>query len=63
MTDEKTPDPLVAGVRSAAIHLGKAGFEVAAAFGSVVRGLTTKIRPHDDDDDDREGGAQRVEVE
>jgi hypothetical protein len=61
--DSKTPDPLLAGVKSAVVHLGKAGFEVAAAFGSVVTGVTQKVRPHVDDDDDSDGGAQRVEVE
>jgi hypothetical protein len=62
MTDDKTPDPLLAGVKGAVVHLGKAGFEVAAAFGSVITGVSRKIRPHDDDGDD-EGGVQRVEVE
>ena len=63
MTEEKFPDPLVAGLKSAVVHLGKAGFEVVAAFGSVVTGVTRKIRPHDGNDDDNAGGAQRVEVE
>jgi hypothetical protein len=45
------------------VHLGKAGFEVAAAFGSVVTGVTQKIRPHADDGDESHDGAQRVEVE
>ena len=61
MTQDKDPDPLVAGIKSAVVHLGKAGFEVAAALGSVVTGVTRKVRPHVDDDG--EGGAQRVEVE
>lgn len=60
--DDNTPDPLVAGVKGALVHLGKAGFEVAAAVGSVVTGVTRKVRPHVDDDD-TDGGAQRVEVE
>jgi hypothetical protein len=63
MTEDKSPDPLVAGARSAVVHLGKAGFEVAAAFGSLVTGVTRKIRPQGDQDDDGDGGAQRVEVE
>jgi hypothetical protein len=62
MTDDKTPDPLVAGAKNAIVHLGKAGFEVVAAFGSVVTGVTQKVRPRTDDDDSN-GGAQRVEVE
>jgi len=60
--EDKSPDPLVAGVKSAVVHLGKAGFEVAAAFGSLITGVTHKVRPHADDGDD-EGGAQHVEVE
>jgi len=62
MTDDRTPDPLVAGVKGAFVHLGKAGFEVVAAIGSVVTGVTRKVRPHDEPDD-TEGGTQRVEVE
>ncbi len=63
MTDDRTPDPLIAGVKSAVVHLGKAGFEVVAAIGSVVGGVTRKIRPPGDQDDDGRGGPQRVEVE
>ena len=63
MTEGKDADPLVAGVKSAALHIGKAGFEVAAAFGSIITGVTRKIRPDDGRDDDTDGGAQRVEVE
>lgn len=63
MTEDKGPDPLIAGVKSAALHLGKAGFEVAAAFGSIITGVTHKIRPDDGHEDDVDGGAQRVEVE
>lgn len=63
MTDQETTDPLVAGVKSAAFHLGKAGFEVAAAFGSIITGVTRKIRPDDHTEDESDGGAQRVEVE
>jgi hypothetical protein len=62
-TQDRTPDPLVAGVKGAVVHLGKAGFEVAAAFGSVITGVTRKLRPQDDHGDDGESGAQRVEVE
>lgn len=62
-TEDKSPDPLIAGAKRAAVHLGKAGFEVAAAFGSIVTGVTRKIRPPTDDEDDGEGGAQHVEVE
>jgi hypothetical protein len=62
-TEDTSPDPLIAGVKSAVVHLGKAGFEVAAAFGSIVTGVTRKVRPHTDDGGDGEGGAQHVEVE
>ena len=63
VADNTTPDPLVAGVKGAVVHLGKAGFEVAAACGSLITGVTHKVRPQTDDDGDNEGGAQRVEVE
>lgn len=62
-TQDKSPDPLIAGVKSAVVHFGKAGFEVAAAFGSLITGVTHKVRPHRDEGDDDEGGAQHVEVE
>ena len=61
--ENTTTDPLVAGVKGAVVHLGKAGFEVAAAFGSLITGVTHRVRPQADDDDDTEGGVQRVEVE
>jgi hypothetical protein len=55
------PDPLVASIRKAAVHLGKAGFEVIAAIGVVSKGVMAKVRP--DEPDDPESGPQRVRVD
>lgn len=57
---EDTTDPLVSGVKSAAIHLVKAGFEIFAAFGAVASGVSRKVRPSDPDD---ERGPERVPVD
>jgi hypothetical protein len=58
---EQQPDPLVRGIRSAALHLGKAGFEVFAALGAVATGITQKVRPDDSKDTDR--GPEHVPVD
>lgn len=60
MTDERT-DPLVSGVKSAALHLGKAGFEIIAALGAVASGISAKVRPADPDENER--GPERVPVD
>lgn len=60
MTDEQT-DPLVSGVKSAALHLGKAGFEIIAALGAVASGISAKVRPGDPDENER--GPERVPVD
>lgn len=66
MTEEhdqdKTVDPLVAGVKRAAVHLTKAGFEVFAAFGELSKGVVAKVRPPDDQPD-ASTGPQRVPVD
>ncbi len=67
MTDEVTdtpsgPDPLITGAKRAAIHLGKAGFEVFAAMSAISKGIVDKVRPPDGD---QEGGtgAQHIPVD
>ncbi|MCZ7532920.1 MAG: hypothetical protein M5U23_05885 [Acidimicrobiia bacterium] len=67
MTDEAKegpsgPDPLVTGARRAAIHLGKAGFEVFAALSAMSRGIVEKVRPPDGDDEDGTG-PQHIRVD
>ena len=56
MTDEASdsptgPDPLVVGAKRAAIHLGKAGFEVFAAVSAISKGVVEKVRPPDGDEE------------
>ncbi len=60
MTDGNDKDPLVAGLRSAVVHLSKAGFEVLAAVGDVVGGVRERMTGSDDDPDD--GGSTREHV-
>jgi hypothetical protein len=57
-----TPDPLVVAVKRAAVHLGKAGFELAAAVGALSSGVSRKIRPQDSDDESGTG-PHRVTVD
>lgn len=61
MTDEQ-PDPLVSGVKSAAVHLGKAGFEIVAALGAVASGISRKVRPNDGSQG-TDRGPERVPVD
>jgi len=67
MTDERTdmpsgPDPLITGAKKAALHLGKAGFEVFAALNAISRGVIDKVRPPDGDNDDGTG-PQHIRVD
>ncbi len=60
MTEEATdtpsgPDPLITGAKRAAIHLGKAGFEVFAALSAISKGVVEKVRPPDGDEEDGTG--------
>lgn len=61
--DPTTTDPLVAGVKRAAVHLTKAGFEVVAAVGALSKGVVAKVRPPEDGDDSTGSGPQRVTVD
>ena len=54
MTDQQQ-DPLVTGVKSAVVHLGKAGFEIVAALGAVASGISKKVRPSDESTDGDRG--------
>jgi len=60
--DEQAPDPLVVGVKRAAVHLGKAGFEVVAALGALGKGVRDKVKPEDGDAAPA-GGPQHVPVD
>jgi hypothetical protein len=62
MTDDK-PDPLVSGIKSAAVHVGKAGFELLAAAGAIASAISQKVRSDDDLDGDGDGGRERVDVD
>lgn len=59
---EPDQDPIVTGLKSAVVHLGKAGFELAAAAGAIVKGVTEKVRPPADDDDGPPG-RERIPVD
>lgn len=59
---DETPDPLMIGVKRAAVHLGKAGFEVAAAIGALSTGISRKVRPPVADND-TDSGSERIAVD
>lgn len=60
--ESASPDPLVVAIKRAAAHLGKAGFELAAAVGALSTGVSRKIHPQDSDDES-DAGPQRVTVD
>ena len=62
MTQDKTTDPLVDGVKTAVLHFGKAAFEVANGIGALFVGITQTVKPTSEDPDDG-SGPQTVEVE
>ncbi len=62
MSDEKSTDALVDGVKTAVVHFGKAAFEVAAGVGALFVGITQTVRPGSQGDEDG-GGPQKVPVE
>jgi hypothetical protein len=61
--DDTTVDPLTAGVKRAAVHLTKAGFEIYAALGALSKGVVAKVRPNEGDDDSTGSGPQRINVD
>ena len=62
MTEDKTIDPLVDGVKTAVAHFGKAAFEVASGVGALFVGIAQTVTTKDPDDD-AGGSPQKVEVE
>ena len=62
MTDDRSTDALVDGVKTAVVHFGKAAFEVASGVGALFIGIAQTVRPSPRDDDDRRG-PQKVPVE
>jgi len=58
---DNLPDPqtLAAGLRRAAVHWAKAGYELAAGVGALIDEV---INGDGDDDDDRKGPT-RIEVD
>ena len=62
MTEDKTIEPLVAGVKTAVTHFGKAAFEVASGVGALFVGITQTVTSADSDDDSG-SPPQKVEVE
>lgn len=58
-----TEDPIVEGIKSAAVHLGKAGFEVLAAAGAIASGISRKVRPSEDPPGHEPDGRERITVD
>lgn len=67
MSEEPTGGPssadqLVAGVRQAVLHLGKAGVEVVAAVCAISNGVRAVVRPADEGGEPATG-PQRIPVD
>ncbi|MEN8040332.1 MAG: hypothetical protein ABFR95_02410 [Actinomycetota bacterium] len=63
MTDTDNTTPLVAGVKSAAIHFSKAALEIASGVGVLVVGVARTVRPTDEPTESEDGGPQKIEIE
>lgn len=63
MTDHRTTQPLVSGVKKAALHFSKAAFEVFSGVTDLVSGVAGTIRPSSDDDNNRPDGPEKIEIE
>ena len=63
MTQSKGTDPLVSGVKKAALHFSKAAIEVVSGVADLVTGVTQTVRRGDDVDGTGADGPQKIEIE
>lgn len=63
MTDKRGTEPLVSGLKQAALHFSKAALEVASGIGDLVAGITQTVRPQGKGDDTAPDGPQKIDVE
>ncbi len=63
MTNQRGTEPLVSGVKKAALHFSKAAFEVYSGVTDLATGIVGTVRPRADDDSDRSDGPEKIEIE
>lgn len=63
MTDQRGTEPLVSGLKKAALHFSKAAVEIVSGVGDLVTGIARTVRPDTGDDDNAADGPQKIEIE
>jgi hypothetical protein len=63
VTDSQGTDPLVSGLRKAALHFSKAAVEVASGVSDLVQGIVHTVRPDGGNDGSSADGPQRIDIE
>ena len=63
MTQSKGTEPLVSGVKKAALHFSKAAIEVVSGVADLVTGVTETVKRGGEDDGAGSDGPQRIEIE
>jgi len=63
VTEQRGTEPLVLGLKKAAVHFSKAAVEVASGIGDLVIGIAGTVRPAADDADGADDGPQKIDIE
>lgn len=63
MTEQRATEPLVSGLKRAAVHFSKAAVEIASGVGDLVSGVAATVRPTADDSERDANGPQKIEIE
>jgi uncharacterized membrane protein YhiD involved in acid resistance len=63
VTEQRGTEPLVSGLKKAAVHFSKAAIEVASGVGDLVMGIAGTVRPAADDTDGDADGPQKIDIE
>lgn len=63
MTEQRATEPLVSGLKKAAVHFSKAAVEIASGVGDLVVGVASTVRPTADDEDGDANGPQKIDIE
>jgi hypothetical protein len=62
VTQGKGTEPLVSGLKKAALHFSKAAIEVVSGVADLANGVVKTVR-RDGDDGPRTDGPQKIEIE
>ncbi len=63
MTQSNGTEPLVSGVKKAALHFSKAAIEVVSGIADLVTGVTQTVKRGGDDDASGVDGPQKIDIE